>query len=100
MPIGGHRAFGGKVNPFIPYMVGENGPELMVPGSLGGSIIPNHKLRGPGNIGSMASGQSVNASVIINNPTVSNSADIDKLAAKVSEAQTRALRAAGYVRPS
>jgi hypothetical protein len=31
---------------------------------------------------------------------VSNSADIDKLAAKVSEAQTRALRAAGYVRPS
>ena len=98
--MGDRYAAGGNYRQNRAFLVGENGPELMVPGGLGGSIIPNHKLRGPGNIGSMASGQSVNASVIINNPTVSNNADIDKLAAKVSEAQTRALRAAGYVRPS
>lgn len=98
--MGERYAAGGNYRQNRAFLVGENGPEIMVPGGLGGSIIPNHKLRGPGNIGSMASGQSVNASVIINNPTVSNSADIDKLAAKVSEAQTRALRAAGYVRPS
>jgi tape measure domain-containing protein len=98
--MGERYAAGGSYRQNRAFLVGENGPEIMVPGGLGGSIIPNHKLRGPGNIGSMASGQSVNASVIINNPTVSNSADIDKLAAKVSEAQTRALRAAGYVRPS
>jgi tape measure domain-containing protein len=98
--LGERYAAGGSYRPNSAFLVGERGPEIMVPGGIGGSIIPNHKLRGPGNIGSMASGQSVNASVVINNPTVSNGADIDKLAAKVSEAQTRALRAAGYVRPS
>jgi hypothetical protein len=36
----GHRAAGGPVSSGSPYMVGERGPELFVPGS-GGSIVPN-----------------------------------------------------------
>jgi hypothetical protein len=96
--IGG-RAFGGAVRPNLGYMVGERGPELLVPGGLGGSIIPNHKLRAPSGVSPVAGGQTVNASVVINNPNVSNAGDIDKLAKKVAEAQTRALRSAGYVRP-
>ena len=97
--IGG-KAFGGTVLPNVAYMVGERGPEIMVPGGLGGSIIPNHKIRGPQGVSAVGGGQTVNASVVINNPNVSNAGDIDKLAKKVAEAQTRALRSAGYARPS
>jgi hypothetical protein len=97
--IGG-RAFGGAVRPNVGYMVGERGPELLVPGGFGGSIIPNHKMRGPEGVTAVGGGQTVNASVVINNPSVSNAGDIDRLAKKVAEAQTRALRSAGYARPS
>lgn len=41
------RADGGPVMGGAPYMVGERGPELFVPGSSGG-IVPNHALRGGG----------------------------------------------------
>jgi len=43
------KATGGPVSGGTPYMVGEKGPELFVPGSSG-SIIPNHRL-GSGNGG-------------------------------------------------
>lgn len=36
----GHRASGGPVSPGKPYIVGEEGPEVMVPGRSG-TIIPN-----------------------------------------------------------
>lgn len=39
------RAAGGPVSARTPYIVGENGPELMVPGSSG-TIVPNHQLGG------------------------------------------------------
>jgi len=39
------RAMGGSVSKGRPYMVGEQGAELFVPGQLG-TIIPNHKLGG------------------------------------------------------
>lgn len=39
------RAMGGSVMGGKAYMVGENGPEIMVPGR-GGAIIPNHALGG------------------------------------------------------
>jgi len=96
--FGGGRALGGSVFPGKAYLVGENGPEIMVPSGLG-SIIPNHKMRGPGGMAVGSMGGTINASVVINNPQVGSNADIDRLAAKVSEAQTRALRAAGYARP-
>ena len=41
------RAFGGSVSGKTPYMVGERGPELFVPGG-NGTIIPNSNMRGGG----------------------------------------------------
>lgn len=41
--FGGYRANGGEVFADTPYIVGERGPELMIPGASG-SIIPNHQL--------------------------------------------------------
>ena len=41
----GHRAGGGPVSANTPYVVGENGPEIFVPGNSG-SIVPNNKLGG------------------------------------------------------
>ena len=45
------RAFGGSVSGNTPYMVGERGPELFVPGG-NGTIIPNGNVRGGGGGGS------------------------------------------------
>jgi len=39
------RAAGGPVRAGQPYMVGERGPEIVVPGSSG-SVIPNHAIGG------------------------------------------------------
>jgi hypothetical protein len=39
------RAVGGPVSAGAPYIVGEVGPELFVPGA-GGMIVPNHRLGG------------------------------------------------------
>ena len=41
--IFGKKAAGGPVKGNTPYLVGENGPELFVPGSMG-SVMPNHAL--------------------------------------------------------
>lgn len=41
------RAVGGPVMAGVPYMVGENGPEVFMP-SQSGSIIPNNKVGGMG----------------------------------------------------
>lgn len=40
------RARGGPVSAGTPYLVGERGPELVVP-RHGGNVIPNNKLGGP-----------------------------------------------------
>ena len=39
------RAIGGPVSAGVPYMVGERGPEMFVPGSSG-TVIPNNRLGG------------------------------------------------------
>jgi phage-related minor tail protein len=41
--VGGARASGGPVAADVPYLVGEQGPELFVPSS-NGSIVPNSTL--------------------------------------------------------
>lgn len=41
------RASGGSFNANQPYMVGEKGPELIIP-RMSGTVIPNHKLGGAG----------------------------------------------------
>jgi hypothetical protein len=43
----GHRASGGPVSAGRPYLVGEAGPELMVPGQSG-TVVPNNRLGGNG----------------------------------------------------
>lgn len=54
--LAGARANGGPVSGNKPYLVGENGPELMVPGGSG-TIIPNR------NLGMTGSGGGINISV-------------------------------------
>ncbi len=44
LPVGGARAAGGPVDAGTPYLVGEQGPELFVPGAAG-SIAPNSALQ-------------------------------------------------------
>ena len=39
------RAMGGPVSAGRPYMVGERGPELMIPGRAG-TVVPNNKMGG------------------------------------------------------
>lgn len=41
------RAMGGPVTGGQPYLVGERGPEIVVPGASG-NVIPNHKIGGGG----------------------------------------------------
>jgi|LSQX01.2.fsa_nt_gb alkylhydroperoxidase/carboxymuconolactone decarboxylase family protein YurZ len=41
--FGGARASGGPVVPGKAYLVGERGPELLVPG-VAGTVIPNHRM--------------------------------------------------------
>lgn len=41
------RASGGAVNSGTPYLIGEVGPELFIPGSSG-TVVPNNRLAGAG----------------------------------------------------
>ncbi len=43
--FGGKRASGGPVSANKPYMVGERGPEMVVPHTAG-RVVPNHMLNG------------------------------------------------------
>ena len=45
--FGGPKAAGGDVSGGTPYLVGEKGPELMIPRGSG-TIIPNDKMGGIG----------------------------------------------------
>lgn len=45
--MGGLRAMGGAVSQNTPYIVGEKGPELFMPGRSG-TIIPNHNMNRQG----------------------------------------------------
>lgn len=47
--FGGFRAAGGPVSAGRPYVVGERGPEMIVPASSG-FVIPNHQLGGGGGV--------------------------------------------------
>lgn len=68
-PTAGGKASGGQVGSGLPYMVGEQGPELFVPNSAG-TIIPNNRLS---ETLSGGSGQVVN----YNGPYIANLSAID-----------------------
>lgn len=61
------RAAGGSVIGGQPYIVGEKGPELIVPHGSGGTVIPNNRLSG------MMGGGGVN----YNGPYIANLSAID-----------------------
>jgi hypothetical protein len=62
-PIAGARAAGGPVSAGKTYLVGEEGPELMVPGS-NGTVVPSNKLRSAtGNGGSTSNTYSITVNV-------------------------------------
>jgi hypothetical protein len=68
-PTAGGKASGGQVGSGLPYMVGEQGPELFIPNSAG-TIIPNNRLSETLTGGS---GQVVN----YNGPYIANLSAID-----------------------
>jgi hypothetical protein len=81
------------------FNVGEAGRETLqvVPGGVA-RVFPR-RIRPISGIGAAGGGGGgINASVIINNPTVRNDQDIRKLAEEVSRAQTSLLRSAGIGR--
>lgn len=67
----GLRAEGGPVDAGSPYIVGEKGPEIIVP-DRAGTVIPNHQLQGM---------RPVN---ITNNNNVSSEIDLDLINRKMS----------------
>lgn len=46
-PFGGRRASGGPIDAGKAYLVGERGPEIIVPGGAG-AVIPNNRIGGGG----------------------------------------------------
>lgn len=47
IPLAGARAAGGPVSSGRPYLVGERGPEIVVP-NMSGMVVPNHQIGGGG----------------------------------------------------
>ncbi len=74
------KAGGGAVSENLPYMVGENGPELFIPQS-GGTIVPNGRLGGEGAM----SGQTIN----YNGPYIASMSAIDTQSASQFLAKNR-----------
>lgn len=74
------KAGGGAVSQSIPYMVGENGPELFVP-QAGGAIIPTQRLGSDMGMG----GQTIN----YNGPYIQNMSAIDTQTASQFLAKNR-----------
>ena len=68
--FGGRRAGGGPVSSSRGYLVGEMGPELFVPSSGGGTIIPNNQMGGGAkisitvNAGMGANGASIGQEIV------------------------------------
>ncbi|HEY0105356.1 MAG TPA: phage tail tape measure C-terminal domain-containing protein [Rhizomicrobium sp.] len=75
LPVGGARAAGGPVDAGTPYLVGEKGPELFVPGASG-AIAPNGALGGGG---------------IVFNVTTPDAASFLKSQSQIAALLTRAL---------
>jgi lambda family phage tail tape measure protein len=65
--LGGKLAGGGDMTAGVPYLVGEQGPELVIPRN-NGTVIPNHSLS------SMMGGQ---PQVVYNGPYIQNMSAID-----------------------
>jgi hypothetical protein len=98
-PVAG-MASGGTVMGPGTFKVGEAGTEVMQVTPFGVARVFPRTYRPINGISAAghSSGGAVNASVIINNPTVRNDQDIRKLAEEVSRAQRSLLRSSGVGR--
>lgn len=65
----GKRASGGDINANSPYMVGEHGPELIIP-NQSGTVIPNNKMN-------QIMGQQNQPQIVYNGPYIANMSAID-----------------------
>ena len=87
MPVQGpnlpRRANGGPVSAGKPYIVGERGPELMIPGSSG-TVVPNNRLGG----GGVVVNQTINVTTGVQQ-TVRN--EIQTLLPQIAEASKAAV---------
>lgn len=87
MPVQGPnlpgRANGGPVSAGKPYIVGERGPELMIPGSSG-TVVPNNRLGG----GGVVVNQTINVTTGVQQ-TVRN--EIQTLLPQIAEASKAAV---------
>ncbi|MCC8952717.1 hypothetical protein H8B02_04310 [Bradyrhizobium sp. Pear77] len=87
-PIAGARALGGPVTFGKPYLVGERGPELFVPG-ISGRIESNDKLRrltsdGASAVASSSEGSTADGpTTITNNWTINGANDPRAVASQV-----------------
>lgn len=81
--VAGARAEGGPVDAGKPYLVGENGPEIVIPKSSG-TVIPNNQLAG--------TGQTNNIVVNINGGNYTSEADKQSMAKLVGQELTRQLQ--------
>lgn len=88
--FGGARADGGDVRANTPYLIGERGPEIMVPRGAG-SIVPNHKIALGG--GTRNSVTHNNVSNVTVNATGGRPQDNQDLAEKVGRAVQTSMKA-------
>jgi chemotaxis protein histidine kinase CheA len=89
------RASGGMISGGSPYLVGEGGPELIIPRSQG--LVLNNSVSS--RLMAMMTGRSAdggnNVIINVNNPTIRSDNDIRKLADQITRAQVSAFRTAG-----
>ena len=83
LPIAGARAMGGQVTAGRPYLVGERGPEIVVP-SRNASVTPNNQIGG----GGVVVNQTINVSTGVQQTV---RAEIKTLLPQIAEASKNAV---------
>jgi methyl-accepting chemotaxis protein len=84
--FGGFRASGGPVSAGKAYMVGEQGPEMIVPGASG-TVIPNHALSAANNNGQV--GGAINVSVHLTSDSEMFDAKVVQISGAVAGQQVK-----------
>jgi hypothetical protein len=84
--FGGFRASGGPVSAGKAYMVGEQGPEMIVPGASG-TVIPNHNLSAANNNGQV--GGAINVSVHLTSDSEMFDAKVVQISGAVAGQQVK-----------
>jgi colicin import membrane protein len=89
------KASGGMISGGNPYVVGEKGPELIIPKSQGLVLNNSVSSRLMSMMTGRGSGGGNNVIINVNNPTIRSDNDIRKLADRITRAQVSAFRTSG-----